>query len=414
MDYIELIKTTLSGNQFLSGGIMLGFLASILYPLKTVPYKIYSKIKYHFSYTVFIDEVDQTYSIFTEWFRNNYPNKFKNVEIRFRKDIVDPDYSINSDFVKKQYKIWKFQNVDNNFIWYKSRIIWISKNRKTLDGAKNIQNLFHNSYSISGLFAKDAIEDLCNELLKMKIEKEGGSEVSIYMNDYGSLLSTDFRVIKDIDNIFFEDKDKYLKDIDSFIANKTFYKSKGIKYKRGYLLYGPGGTGKTSLAGATAKYLNHDLYIINIGNLSSDNEFIFMSSRIPKNSVVLFEDIDVLFRERDVENKKVNFSTVLNFFDGVYSPVDCIFILTTNHKDRLDPALLRKGRIDMEIEMNYPNKKEVEEFLSCFYSKDIILNSYDKQLPMSDIQNMCLNNKEEEVISLLEKKTLIKSATNEV
>ncbi|PHT71449.1 hypothetical protein T459_26553 [Capsicum annuum] len=114
-----------------------------------------------------------------------------------------------------------------------------------------------------------------------------------------------------------EQKDMIAKDLDRFVQRKDYYRRVGKAWKRGYLLYGPPGTGKSSLTAAVANYLNFDVY--------------------------------------DLELTEVTLSGLLNFIDGLWSSCgdERIIIFTTNHIEKLDPALLRPGRMDMHIHMSY-------------------------------------------------------------
>lgn len=157
-------------------------------------------------------------------------------------------------------------------------------------------------------------------------------------------------------------------DLDRFVRRKDYYKKVGKAWKRGYLLYGPPGTGKSSLVAAMANYLKFSVYDLELTNLYSNSELRRILLCTTNKSIIVIEDIDCSSqlhdRDRDKEaeseaddlaNNKLTLSGLLNFIDGLWSTCgdERIIIFTTNHKEKLDPALLRPGRMDMHIHMGY-------------------------------------------------------------
>ncbi|KAM7265990.1 hypothetical protein ACFE04_003673 [Oxalis oulophora] len=163
-------------------------------------------------------------------------------------------------------------------------------------------------------------------------------------------------------------KNAVMEDLDRFVKRKEFYKRVGKAWKRGYLLYGPPGTGKSSLVAAMANYLKFDVYDLQLGNITRDSDLRRLLLATGNRSILVIEDIDCSIdlpdrRSGDEGNKKkdvqsysqLTLSGLLNFIDGLWSSCgdERIIIFTTNHKERLDPALLRPGRMDMHIHMSY-------------------------------------------------------------
>ena len=153
-------------------------------------------------------------------------------------------------------------------------------------------------------------------------------------------------------------------DIKKFRDSSISYKDLGIPYKRGYLLYGPPGTGKSSLVYGLAGELGLSICVLTLSDRDlSDDELMNRLVSAPKNSIILLEDIDVALpsdkrkTELEVENRRnkqannfnfysgsLTLSGVLNSIDGVATADSQILIMTTNHKENLDPALIRPGR----------------------------------------------------------------------
>ena len=106
----------------------------------------------------------------------------------------------------------------------------------------------------------------------------------------------------------------------------------------------------------------------NNSNKLSDHSFICATNKIPENSIFVLEDIDALFIERNKnEDNHVSFSAILNFLDGVYSKEDLITIITTNHIDRLDKALIRPMRMDHIFNFTYCTKFQYEEIFKLIF-----------------------------------------------
>ncbi|CAN6839900.1 unnamed protein product [Brassica oleracea var. botrytis] len=157
-------------------------------------------------------------------------------------------------------------------------------------------------------------------------------------------------------------------DLDRFIRRKEFYKRVGKAWKRGYLLYGPPGTGKSSLVAAMANYLRFDVYDLQLASVMRDADLRRLLLATRNRSILVIEDIDcavdlpnrlekqpVDCKNRGETQGPLTLSGLLNFIDGLWSSCgdERIIIFTTNHKDRLDPALLRPGRMDMHIYMGH-------------------------------------------------------------
>eukprot|EP01090_Pellita_catalonica_P003036 TRINITY_DN1265_c0_g1_i2.p1 TRINITY_DN1265_c0_g1~~TRINITY_DN1265_c0_g1_i2.p1 ORF type:complete len:458 (+),score=68.06 TRINITY_DN1265_c0_g1_i2:27-1376(+) len=172
-------------------------------------------------------------------------------------------------------------------------------------------------------------------------------------------------------------KTEVFSDADEFVTPETakWYQTHGIPYKRSYLFYGPPGTGKSSLVQVLAGHLRRNLCFLQPSDPKMTDEALakcLLSA--PKNSVIVLEDIDALFskdRKTTQMTTPMTFSGLLNALDGVANPEGQIFVLTTNYVDRLDPALIRSGRVDVKVLFSLATRDQVANmFLQFFPGED--------------------------------------------
>ena len=191
-----------------------------------------------------------------------------------------------------------------------------------------------------------------NETLDLCVDESFMYEKSQYIYDQS---------IDPFEALYFPDEIiKYVKQAQQWLDMGKWYTERSIPWRRGWLLHGPGGTGKSSLAKAVAQKLRIPVYQYFLATLS-DQEFMheWLSMSMP--CMVLFEDFDTVFDGRTplTEHKSLSFDCILNQISGVDSTSGIFLIVTTNHLNKIDPALgveygnngisTRPGRIDTVI-----------------------------------------------------------------
>lgn len=169
-------------------------------------------------------------------------------------------------------------------------------------------------------------------------------------------------------------KEGIVADVKDFIARQEWYAERGIPYRRGYLLFGPPGGGKSSFIHALAGELNFAIATINLSERGmADDKLAMMMQKLPARTIVLLEDADAAFVNRKQKDSDgysgstVTFSGLLNALDGLSAGEERIAFLTTNHIDRLDPALIRPGRVDMIIRVGEATRYQAGEMFVRFY-----------------------------------------------
>ncbi|KAH8824515.1 P-loop containing nucleoside triphosphate hydrolase protein [Flagelloscypha sp. PMI_526] len=180
-----------------------------------------------------------------------------------------------------------------------------------------------------------------------------------------------------------------VKDVRNFLHLEEWYNAQGIPHRRGYLLHGPPGTGKTSTIYALAGELGLEIYSCSLSGI--DDDFLQrLAASIPRKSIFLIEDIDCAFPSREDQDDgdaqamafgqgiwpppdnatSVTMSGLLNVLDGVGSDEGRIFFATTNYPQRLDPALSRPGRIDRQIGYSHASVHQLKASWDHFYPPD--------------------------------------------
>lgn len=215
-----------------------------------------------------------------------------------------------------------------------------------------------------------------------------------------------------------EQKAKIVIDINEYLhpASARWYAARGIPYRRGYLFHGPPGTGKTSLSFALAGIFGLDIYCISlmeVGLTESDLNKLFAD--LPRRCIVLLEDIDSAGLRRPDElteskekkseestnddssddgsitkiNKSdatpavpvpgqptvgfkslISLSGLLNALDGVASHEGRVLIMTTNCPEKLDAALIRPGRVDLQVHFTLATQDQSRDIFRRMYSAD--------------------------------------------
>ncbi|EOA23171.1 hypothetical protein CARUB_v10017055mg [Capsella rubella] len=183
-------------------------------------------------------------------------------------------------------------------------------------------------------------------------------------------------------------KEEIKKDLIKFSKGKDYYKKVGKPWKRGYLLFGPPGTGKSTMISAMANFLEYDVYDLELTTVKDNSELKRLLLDTTGKCIIVIEDIDCSLaftgqrrktkeeedddddddekknkkkkeaeeeKKKDENKSKVTLSGLLNGIDGLWSACseEKIIVFTTNFVDKLDPALIRRGRMDNHIEMSY-------------------------------------------------------------
>lgn len=224
------------------------------------------------------------------------------------------------------------------------------------------------------------------------------SEDGQYWTCVGSTFNS-----RPMDTLFFDKdiKNKICKHLDDWLANEEVYKDRGLTFKTGILLYGVAGTGKSSLASAIATYLNCGLITIDTATFADLNITEVVESINADNNryVILIDEIDTIFTSRDEDNitdsQKVRTSKLLSLLDSQQSPNNVIFVATTNYVNKLDKAVIRKGRFDMSIELGNISKDTAMEMCKSFnltkeQSMKAISEFEGKEINPAELQNVIL------------------------
>jgi hypothetical protein len=243
-----------------------------------------------------------------------------------------------------------------------------------------------------------------------------------------------FDSARTFNNMFFDGKKELIAKIDHFLKSRDWYYEKGIPYSLGIGLYGPPGTGKTSFIKALANYTGRHIIIVSLKLIKTKAqlEHFFFENKYNDNNennsitfdkkIIVFEDIDCIGdivldrskttnsnayncklrankkeKEKEKENINVNdvlqtickmnettttnilssqdqpitLDDILNLWDGVRETPGRILVISSNHYDKLDPALVRPGRIDITHELSNASRNVISEIYFHLFGKKI-------------------------------------------
>jgi len=267
-----------------------------------------------------------------------------------------------------------------HFFWYKNNWVRVERNRE-----KGMVDLHSGApwetVTLTSLGRnRDIFYDMLDEARTLALSQQEGKTI-MYVPMGAEWRQFGFpRRRRPITSVILDDgiAENILDDVKDFISNSKWYTDRGIPYRRGYLLHGPPGCGKSSFIQALAGELHYSICVMNLGERGlSDDRLSHLLSVAPQQSIVLLEDIDAAFSKREQETARmettgyyanhVTFSGLLNCLDGVASTEERIVFMTTNYLDRLDSALIRPGRVDLKMKIDYASESQIRRTFERFY-----------------------------------------------
>lgn len=227
------------------------------------------------------------------------------------------------------------------------------------------------------------------------------------------------------DTLHIPNKDGILNLINNFSNREGKFAIPGYPYKLGFLLHGPPGTGKSSFIKALSHHTGRHIVLISLEKVSTNQDLLSLvhdrvyhvgydtKSMGFQDAIFVFEDIDaacdIVKKREDNDNTsektilpsnaincdQLNLSGILNMLDGILDSPGRIVIMTTNHPDFLDPALIRPGRVNVQLNLSYIRPTEAEAMMRQYFpsvtefrDKDFSVFEY-RDISPATLEAMC-------------------------
>lgn len=410
---LSYVKKLLEENQFAQGGLVTGIAAAIgtflWVNIKAVPRKVSRWIDRWTSFVVTIQQQNNLYDIVADFIINKYPKQLRNVEGFYgvvKNNLLNVD-EIHDRSSKTDKTLGYLQYQDTYYILWKGRPMKVSKYREKLEGAMEVDKSHKDMITIKSFFGKKHIQSFLEKAVSSYEKKQDKKFVpKCYTPDYRYWQALSSIGERKLETIISKNTQVIKEDLDKFLSNREWYIKRGINYTRGYLLYGSPGNGKSSLIRALASYLKRDIYYMNLNDVGSDGKLQMLMSNLPEDAILVVEDIDSFYDKRKKEDSKLNssFSAFINSLDGVATTQGLVTIITTNLPDKLDPALLRAGRMDVKLEFGNPSKEEALEYIRNFYDDPYLEIEDYVDRSFADLQNLCITTSKENISLCLSQK----------
>jgi chaperone BCS1 len=395
---LDLLKKMLTGqNQFASGGLLLMIIGGVSVYLRAVPENLWYWLVRQTTMMITVNDDDAAFVWVKEWF----------LEQKFLKGIRYLDL----DTTMRNERISMIPAPGMHWFWYggKPFQVWFSRNEGSQQYAtRRTESFTFRTIGRDRAFLQRFVDDVVScHLKRLGVQ----SYLYVYNDGWDYIEGYAPRLL---DSVILEpgEKEHLVEDIARFRKSKQRYQRLGVPYHRGYLFYGPPGTGKTSLVSAVGAHFGLSVYTLNLGDFN-DRSLMNAVSQVSANSILLFEDLDCMkgSKSRETTNASVpakpgqpeagtqnvvTLSGLLNVLDGFYAPTNVLFVMTTNHIETLDEALLRPGRIDYKLYLGKASDRQKAELFRRFfpgapeYAAQAFVESAHSAQTMAEFQGLLL------------------------
>jgi mitochondrial chaperone BCS1 len=366
------IPTVLS-NPIISGGLVLMVTGAVMGLLRNLPKTIYQWIKGRWTVSVTIVDSDPLFEWVKIWLDTlPYSRRARKINCSLYRDAEEALSTESRALFTPAY--------GNHFFRHRGKFIWLERNKPDKEQTTNVGGgtKAPESVTLTLLGSKqESARSIVQEIIMCASEAER-RKVRGYISGGGwwrRLPTFQLRDIKTID-IPEEDENTITNAISEFLGTRALYMKRGIPYHLNFLFDGPPGTGKTSLASALSGHFGLNLHLLNIaGPGMNDDRLVELMVNLPRKSMLLLEDVDAVVPERKTnpaavkdnleakteESRGVSLSCLLNCMDGITAPDGAVIVMTTNHPETLDPALLREGRVDIRVNFKPATRTQIEK-----------------------------------------------------
>ncbi len=363
---VEALRSQLS-NQVVAGAIALGLVGVVAALLRKLPGALWSQAKRAIIVTASLDSRNALYAAFVSWMDDQrFGQRSRWFTAIQAPPAVDDGLSLD-DADGDGHPLQYSPAPGFHLFIHRSRLMWMQR-----EVSMNLQVV--ETVHLSALFAgRRFMQELLEGVVRHAGERRA-HRLSLYTVDrYGEQWTlADTKTRRSLASVVLDAgvARTLHDDIHTFFARRDWYERMGIPWRRGYLLHGPPGTGKTSVAYALAGELRLKLCTLSLTNPKlNDHNLAELLQRTPPRSLILLEDIDAFFTARQATGTRmeVSFSGLLNALDGVGAQEGRVVVLTTNHPAQLDAALTRPGRIDVHIELGLASASQLHGLMLRFF-----------------------------------------------
>lgn len=357
------VQEQLSTNDLFKGGLILGAGAAFLAYLRRVPFILWRLLIWFTTVEIDVPDSEEAFRWLNVWLaEHNYSKKYAR-RLTVKANCTDANTSGPS-----QWEVEMAPAPGRHFIFERGRLIVLTRSREKLESRSGGRKPFAESFTLRvlGRSRQPAI-DLIYRAQRLAAPTQ--RFVDIYEStEQGSWVYVGYRRPRELQSIVLPDGilEGIMHDVRDFMGSEQWYRDRGVPYRRGYLFHGSPGAGKTSMVLAVASALDWDVAILNLRDIENDQALMAAMSSIRDRQVVVMEDIDCLFEARE-SRSEISLSGLLNAIDGIASHEGHLLFLTTNHRDRLDPALIRPGRVDKEVEFRSATTQQAAALFKRFF-----------------------------------------------
>lgn len=366
---------TLFASDFFKGGFVLMLTGAAMGLLRNIPKSLYSWVKRRFTVSLTIIESDPLFEWTKLWLDSlPYSQRARNISCSLYRE-ADEEFSTESRAIFAPA-------YGNHFFRHGRRFIWLERGKPeqpATNGARSAKTPETLTLTILGS-EQAAARELVREIMEAARVLEQ-RKVRGYISGCGwwrRLPTFQPRKLVTVD-VPQEDETRITGAIHEFLDSRSLYAERGIPYHINFLFDGLPGTGKTSLASALCGHFGLNLHILNIaGPGMNDDRLVELMLSLPRRSMLLLEDVDAVVPERKTkpkpatneaaptaegkeESQGITLSGLLNCMDGLTAPDGAVIVMTTNHPELLDHALLRPGRVDMRVNFGPASRAQIEK-----------------------------------------------------
>jgi SpoVK/Ycf46/Vps4 family AAA+-type ATPase len=264
--------------------------------------------------------------------------------------------------------------------------------------SKNKLNYFSNPQSMAEALQKEEVYEVLTEnLVEIYSKTEPNSSAQelpngVYAHEYGNSASPERLVPFSIREDNYVNLMDSLQELDSsieqFISSKELYANSLASYKLGILLFGPPGSGKTSYM---RKLISQKEAIVIFMDAVPTRKFLEKLESSTKNrlKIIVFEEaVSILESSEDIRE-------MLDFLDGSRSVTNAIYFLSTNYPESIPENVIRNGRIDIFVKVDYPNENARKKLIKLYLQRDALEEevSITHNMPIVDIRQICFLHK---------------------